>query len=614
VLDIANVIAGPTIGAVLARFGARVTKVDPVRPTYAPDVTVVYGLAANVGKRSVLLDVTDEAPGGGRFAFDALLARSDVLVANATTASLARLGCTPERLARVQPELVLCRFDAWGGPADGAGGRSEHLGYDDNIQAALGIMERFGGGLGRVEEHAHVGTVDVIAGVGGALSTCAALYYRAARRRASTTAARTAGLLIARASLAALGQCVQFPFCCGVPSQLAAASQLAPTTLGPLCRGEHSLLRCYEAADGQWLLLHASLNAPFQTAGTTGTTGGIVKTPMCEGLQQLAAAHPALRAAVHDAGAIRDDDALAAALSAAFRADASAEEWVRLLRAQGIAAVALCSLRELRQRHACTALNLHGPSLQFLTATDHPVGSALTQFAPVAIRPALTPLVAPLTHAPQYGEHTREALAEEGIDAAPLIARGVASEGWSKAYLPGGPLPATALPTPAAAPVPEAATQESNECPVCLETIVGPRLLLACAHSLCSSCAAQCSDARHRRCPVCRVPHLLHPSRLAERSTAWRQRYAAWRVGNSAGARGELSSIRMPSALEEISEVGGMRFHVGHSSLGGDLHYAARSTRPQSSATRLSKAKTAPDLASLAEEKMSSHALGGVAH
>ena len=132
--------------------------------------------------------------------------------------------------------------------------------------------------MGRVEEHAHIGTVDVIAGVGGALSAVAALYLREVRARQPASSSgggsgggdgggdgdgcgrgrgrgRGGGVLVARASLAALGQLVQFPFCCGVPRDLAAAAEASPAaTLGSACRGAHALLRCYAAADGEWLL------------------------------------------------------------------------------------------------------------------------------------------------------------------------------------------------------------------------------------------------------------------------------------------------------------------------------------------------------------------------
>jgi len=613
------VIAGPTIGATLARFGADVDKIDPVTPTYSPDVTVVYGLAANRGKRSILLNITDEAEGGGRAAFEALVRRSDVLVANATSASLERLRCTPSDLDALNPKLVLCRFDAWGGPNEGVGPRSHHLGYDDNIQAALGIMERFGGGLGRVEEHAHVGTVDVIAGVAGALACVAALYHREANEQAQCRHARTGavpcrpGLIIARASLAALGQLVQYPFCCGSPAQLAAEAEAAPTTLGPSCRGEHALLRCYQASDGEWFLLHASL---LPLTNRSFTADACAMDTAARGLKRLAATHPDLRAAIE--GAPHDNDAaLAASLAPIFRSSGlSAEVWVHRLQEQDIAAVVLCSLRQLREQHTVSALDLHGASFQFLT-DEHPAGTALTYFAPLAIRPALTPLVTDLAHAPRYGEHTAEVLREVGIDPMPLFARNAASDGWSAAYLPGLQPPKPQLtPTETSAPPPiaqlppaklaappqaefaatflthgeihsKAALGDAppDGCPVCLEPIAGQRVQLACSHSLCTGCAIKCGDAGFRRCPVCREPHLLHPSRLAQRSRDWRQSYGAWRGGKASGARGEVASIRLPSPRELLSGLD----DVGHSSICGDVHHAASLAATSSLSTGLRK-------------------------
>ena len=225
------------------------------------------------------------------------------------------------------------------------------------------------------------------------------------------------------------------------------------------------------------------------------------------------------------------------------------------------------------------------------------------------------------------------------MEAAPLLARGAAAERWSLAYLPGLPLPKAAPSAQRAAPAPSlerAATAPSlppatvaaalaavavaapvaavavaeaavvakatsaESCPICLEKITRA-VQLGCGHSLCAGCALRCGDAGHRRCPICRAPHLLHPERLAQRSHLWRRGYASWRIGGAAGARGELSSIRVPAAAEAArrAEAGGIScaaieaemevegipgagrssVHggVGHSRQCGDLHRASMS-------------------------------------
>jgi len=526
----------------------------------------------------------------------------------------------------------------------------------------------------------------------------AAVVYREHRARCSSTSGgggkrssssrRSSRLLVARSSLASLGQVVQYPFCCGDPAALAAEAEASTATLGPQCRGEHALLRCYEAADGEWLLLHASLHScqhPGDAAATAGAHAAVA-AEVRSALSRMAAAHPALSKAVapviaaqHEvlstANARVADDTFAAALATAFRtAGPSASEWVAALRSHAIAAVALCSLSQLRAGHATSKLDLRGPTFQFLTDSDHPAGSPLTYFAPLAVRPSHTPLAAPLPAAPRYGEHTVQVLEEVGIKPGPLLAAGVASVGWSSSYLPGCPrkpnleathidppppmplLPVAMLssaptadapmlskrlppppppPSPALtavaplgfprdmkedapmarapmarAPTPlspmemaeaaeaeakaaEAAAMEvaaaksaraaeaaaaeaeaeAERCPVCLEVTVTRRVQLACSHSLCGGCATKCGESGHRRCPVCRVPHLLHPDRLKQRSTSWRLRYASWRVGGHAGAHGEVSSICLPSPKEEV--MSSLQGGVAHSRGCGDIFLAS---------------------------------------
>ena len=123
VVELANWIAGPAAGAVLADLGADVIKVeapggDPVRGFLrSPELTgpaeqVDYPFTvSNRGKRSVTLAVNTEA---GREALLALAANADVFLTNMLNYRLERYGLEPSDLLEVNPGLVVARVSGYG--------------------------------------------------------------------------------------------------------------------------------------------------------------------------------------------------------------------------------------------------------------------------------------------------------------------------------------------------------------------------------------------------------------------------------------------------------------------------------------------------------------------
>lgn len=374
VIDMTNVIAGPTIGALLARFGCDVIKIDPVQPTYSPEIAVIYGLAANCGKRSVLLNVETKA---GRAALLRLLASAEILIVNCTADALARLRLTREDVRLANPDIVLMRFDAWGGPNE-RGPYTSFLGYDDNIQAGIGIMARFGGGLDRAEEHAHVGTIDVIAGVASAAGVVAALCERKLR-----------GVVFeVRASLASVGQYVQYPLMFREPSTLGR---------GLSCIGEHAMHRCYKCRDG-WIIATAVLDARGAD-------------------RWLQIARRALR--------IIENDNFEDAIASHTKQSACVA-----LRRVGIGAAELRRTEDLKKNPG-RAASLRGGTIQYVIDDAHPIGS-LIMAGPVAMRS--TQINMALCPAPKYGEHTIEVLSD--VHAMRAFIAGAAATSWSHTYVP----------------------------------------------------------------------------------------------------------------------------------------------------------------------------------
>ena len=475
VLDLTNVIAGPTVGAMFAQMGADVLKIDPPSPTYAPDIAVVYGLATNIGKRSLLLDVTHPM---GRRAFDALLRDADVVIINCTHGALERLRMRHADLLVVNPDVVLVHFDAWGGPLE-RGAFAEYVGYDDNVQAAIGIMERFGGSLETAEEHAHVGTIDVIAGV-----AAAAVGVRALLRRK-----REGVVCTARASLASVGQYLQYPF------MFRKTPPSAYPGRGIRCRGENPLHCCYRVSDG-WILL-----APPTL------------TEKIEGLW------PAIRStfgATAD-GEIEDIEMLETELSKRTASDALA-----LVRAIGCSALRLSTLETIRLTYEVDEFRVHGPTFQFLCLSDHPIGR-LRIIAPIAFRFHGDRWARHYSSpSPKYGKDTLGVLG--ALHLTKLLHFKVASCAWSRHYMP-----------------------FSMACDLCAHQ-GRSSILLECEHKLCSVCAR---SAMRKTCPVCGVAHETDPKRLRALAGAWKTSYGDWRRGGFRGAK-DWSRMVRPRALRRI--------------------------------------------------------------
>jgi len=144
VVGLEQSVAGPLCTRILGDMGATVVKVE--RPPLGDFARRwddnVHGECAqfwwlNRRKQSVALDL--KSPDGRR-AFDALLARADVLVVNQSPAATERLGLTREALAEQYPTLVTCSISGYG--ADGA--FRDRKAYDMLVQAETGVMSLTG--------------------------------------------------------------------------------------------------------------------------------------------------------------------------------------------------------------------------------------------------------------------------------------------------------------------------------------------------------------------------------------------------------------------------------------------------------------------------------------
>jgi len=391
VLDLCNVIAGPHSVSYLSRFGAEVIKIDPATPFFDCWNTVIFGMTHMRGKKSVLLDIGSP---DGRKIFEDLVRSVDVVIWNATDRQVASKSLDAEGLRKLNPNAIFCQLDCFGGVRKGP--RTNYLGYDDLVQAATGIMLRFGGSMKTPEEHAHVGTIDVMCGFGAALGVAAALYQKQ----------MTGKVRRARTSLSALSGLAQIPFCFDYIGRA-----LFDEPSGPSARGYHSLHRLYKAQD-RWMVLAASEK-------------DMPRLVKIAGLEGFADIPPEKRT-----------EALSAII-----ASATAEEWMYRFRHADVGASICENIETIRATSTRPADGTPGTdrgSYSFSAYHDHPSGHKVTHLDPYAVRPTSGRIHA-RAPAEKYGASTRDVLRELGHSDArieELVRAKDVNESWSLEYLP----------------------------------------------------------------------------------------------------------------------------------------------------------------------------------
>lgn len=185
VLDFTIIIAGPSMGRILADLGADVIRVD------APDrvVNPVLWMEVNRGKRSLVLDL--DAPEARSIA-RRLAQRSDVILENFRRGKLDPLGLGYQDVIKENPGIVYTSGNLF----DQTGPWADRPGWDHNAQAATGMSwSRAGDGVPRCLQ---LPVNDYGTGLFGALGTLLGLLHRERSGRGSRVAvslARSASIL-----------------------------------------------------------------------------------------------------------------------------------------------------------------------------------------------------------------------------------------------------------------------------------------------------------------------------------------------------------------------------------------------------------------------------------
>jgi crotonobetainyl-CoA:carnitine CoA-transferase CaiB-like acyl-CoA transferase len=180
VLELAQIMAGPTCGLMLADLGAEVIKIekipggDDTRRFLPPDVNgeAAAFMMMNRNKRGMALDLKTKE---GVEVFKRMVKQADVVVENFRKGTLEKLGVGYEELKKINPKIILCEISGYGrtGPYANKGG------FDLIAQGMSGLMSITGESKGKPPMKVGAPVTDITAGILAATGVLAALVARA---------------------------------------------------------------------------------------------------------------------------------------------------------------------------------------------------------------------------------------------------------------------------------------------------------------------------------------------------------------------------------------------------------------------------------------------------
>jgi crotonobetainyl-CoA:carnitine CoA-transferase CaiB-like acyl-CoA transferase len=376
VLDMTSVVMGPLATQILGDLGADVITIESARGDTnrvmgAGPHRQLSGTSLNLLRNKRNIDIDLKAPDGRGVALR-LAATCDVVVTNLRPAPLRRLGLSYEDVAAVRPDIIYCA--AHGYPSDSP--RANDPAYDDIVQAASGVadaVQRVTGQPGL----APTIFADKVCGLTIVYAVTAALFHRASTGE---------------------GQHIEVPMVETTKAFMLVEHGAAAIPVPPLGPAGYPRIltphrRPQRTSDG-WINV-----LPYSQRHWEDLFAGVGRTDMI-GDDRVATGR----------ARIANSDFLYQELAAIMTTRTTAE-WLAFCDRERIPAAAVATLDEL---------------VEELPIAEHPVIGSY-RVIPPPVRFSATP-ASVRRPAPLVGQHTKEVLAEAGLDddeITSLIDRGV---------------------------------------------------------------------------------------------------------------------------------------------------------------------------------------------